>query len=450
MSDPKEHPPRSATPPAAATSASAPKSQSAPSTPARDPGESGSGESGGSRSGSSSDTMLGKLIVDRGLATQAEVDAVFAAMRTPAGAARAFTDILIEGQIVTRRQLARLRSEAESDRSVLRIPGYQMVRRLGAGAMAAVYLARQTSLDRLVAIKILPRRYSSDPTFVERFYKEGRAAAKLSDPNIVGALDVGSVGEQHYFVMEYVDGETVHDLITKSKRLSERDALTITRQIASALKHAHAKGFIHRDIKPKNIIMTKSGSAKLADLGLARAIDDKKAAEAERHKAFGTPYYISPEQVRGAVDLGPPADIYGLGATLYHMLTGRVPFKGNGPSEVMRAHLSEELVPPDQLVGGLSQHTAEIVELMMRKRPAERYQSAVELMEDLDLALAGQPLRYATRAVDLADIASDVESQAQTTIQAAATSGRLPQWAVLLIVVLSVVCLALLVLIILK
>ncbi|NBX36236.1 MAG: serine/threonine protein kinase [Planctomycetes bacterium] len=394
--------------------------------------------------------MLGKLIVDRGLATQAEVDAVFAAMRTPAGASRAFTDILIEGQIVTRRQLARIRSEADSDRSVLRIPGYQMVRKLGAGAMAAVYLARQTSLDRLVAIKILPRRFSADPTFVERFYKEGRAAAKLSDPNIVGALDVGSVGEQHYFVMEYVDGETVHDRITALKRLSERDALSITRQIASALKHAHAKGFIHRDIKPKNIIMTKSGSAKLADLGLARAIDDKKAAEAERHKAFGTPYYISPEQVRGSVDLGPPADIYGLGATLYHMLTGRVPFKGSDPSEVMRAHLSEELVPPDQVASGISQPTAEIVELMMRKRPAERYQSAVELMEDLDLALAGEPLRYATRAVDLADIASDVESQAQTTVQTAATTGQLPQWALLLIVVLSVVCVALLALVILR
>jgi eukaryotic-like serine/threonine-protein kinase len=134
-----------------------------------DPAASASGESGGSRSGSSSDSVIGRLVVDKGLATQAEVDAAFAAMKTPAGQVKVFVDILVEGQIVTRRQLARLRTEAESDKSVLRIPGYQMIRKLGAGAMASVYLAKQTSLDRLVAIKILPRRYSGDANFIDRF-----------------------------------------------------------------------------------------------------------------------------------------------------------------------------------------------------------------------------------------------------------------------------------------
>ena len=298
-----------------------------------------------------------------------------------------------------------------------------MIRKLGAGAMASVYLAKQTSLDRLVAIKILPRRYSGDANFIERFYKEGRAAAKLSDPNIVGAFDVGQVGEQHYFVMEYVDGETVYERIVKAKRLTERDALTITRQVASALKHAHARGFIHRDIKPKNIVMTKSNVAKLADLGLARAISDKKSAEAEKNKAFGTPYYISPEQIRGAVDIGPPADIYGLGATFYHMLTGRVPFQGINPTQVMQNHLSAELIPPDQVVSGISQSTAEIVEMMMKKSPRDRYQTAAELLEDLDHALAGEPLRYASRSVDLSKIATEVEGEAQTEVQTKSSQG---------------------------
>ena len=394
-----------------------------PASSSSDPAASASGESGGSRSGSSSDSVIGRLVVDKGLATQAEVDAAFAAMKTPAGQVKAFVDILVEGQIVTRRQLARLRTEAESDKTVLRIPGYQMIRKLGAGAMASVYLAKQTSLDRLVAIKILPRRYSGDANFIERFYKEGRAAAKLSDPNIVGAFDVGQVGDQHFFVMEYIDGETVYERIVKAKRLKERDALTITRQVASALKHAHARGFIHRDIKPKNIVMTKSNVAKLADLGLARAISDKKSAEAEKNKAFGTPYYISPEQIRGAVDIGPPADIYGLGATFYHMLTGRVPFQGINPTQVMQNHLSAELIPPDQVVSGISQSTAEIVEMMMKKSPRDRYQTAEELMEDLDHALAGEPLRYASRSVDLSKIATEVEGEAQTEVQTKSSQG---------------------------
>lgn len=418
-----------------------------PRSSSSDPAASASGDSGGSRSGSSSDSVIGRLVVDRGLATQAEVDAAFAAMRTPAGQVKAFVDILIEGQIITRRQLARLRTEAESDRTILRIPGYQMIRKLGSGAMASVYLAKQTSLDRLVAIKILPRRYSGDAAFIERFYKEGRAAAKLSDPNIVGAFDVGQVGEQHFFVMEYVDGETVYDRIVKAKRLKEHDALTIARQVASALKHAHARGFIHRDIKPKNIVMTKTNIAKLADLGLARAMGDKKTAEAERHKAFGTPYYISPEQIRGSVELGPPADIYGLGATLYHMLTGRVPFQGKNPTEVMQNHISQELMPPDQVASGISQAAAEIVEMMLKKSPRDRYQTAEELLEDIDHALAGEPLRYASRTVDLAKIATEVEGQANTEIQSERSGSRaLSGLAIALIAGLASLCVLLIVL----
>jgi serine/threonine protein kinase len=347
------------------------------------PGDSASGRSGG-------DTVVGRAVVDRGWATRDEVDKCREIQsRLPPGTR--LTEVLVQKEVVTRRQLARLQKELESDRGQAAIPGYQMMRKLGAGAMATVYLAKQLSLDRLVAIKILPKKFSSDPKFIERFYKEGRAAAKLNDQHIVGALDVGQAGEHHYFVMEFVDGDTVHERIQAAKRMPESEALALIRQVALALRHAHEKGFIHRDIKPKNIMISKAGVAKLADLGLARAVSDREAAEAEAGKAFGTPYYISPEQARGAANITPAADIYGLGATFYHMLTGRVPFEGKNPTEVMQRHLKDALTPPDHLVPELSQGTAMIVEMMMAKDARDRYQNASQLLEDLDAVIAGQP-----------------------------------------------------------
>ena len=278
--------------------------------------------------------------------------------------------------------------------------------------MATVFLAKQLSLDRLVAIKVLPRRFSSNSDFIERFYKEGRAAARLNDPNIVAAYDVGQAGEHHYFVMEYVDGDTVYDRIKDSKRFDEKSAIQVTLQVASALRHAHAVGFIHRDIKPKNIMLTKDDSAKLADLGLARALSDKEAAEAEAGRAYGTPFYISPEQIRGRVDIGPEADIYGLGATLYHMVTGRVPFKGKNPSEVMHRHLKDNLVPPDHLNPDISSGIALVIEMMMAKSAADRYRSANELIEDLELVSNGEEPRHARPAVDVASVISTMQDPA--------------------------------------
>lgn len=280
---------------------------------------------------------MGKIVVDRGLAAQEEVEACREVQKK--NPASALADLLVERHFVTRNQLQRLRQEFEAERTQQRIPGYKLIRKLGAGAMATVYLARQLSLDRLVAIKVLPRRFSNDPKFIERFYKEGRAAARLNDQHVVQAYDVGQAGESHYFVMEFVDGETVYDRLVKNRRFPEAEAIGIVRQVAKALKHAHAQGFIHRDIKPKNIMINKAGVVKLADLGLARAVTDTEAAEAEAGKAYGTPYYISPEQVRGQVEIGPPSDLYGLGATFYHMVTGKLPFEGRNPSEVMHKHL---------------------------------------------------------------------------------------------------------------
>ena len=369
--------------------------------------------SDGSRTGSSFDTLLGQVVISRGMVTEDELTSARSGNDLdPSGS---LGGALLRGKYITESQLERLKSELDTERSSQRIPGYRIIRKLGSGAMATVFLAKQLSLDRLVAIKVLPRRFSSNSDFIERFYKEGRAAARLNDPNIVAAYDVGQAGEHHYFVMEYVDGDTVYDRIKDSKRFDEASAIEVTLQVASALSHAHAVGFIHRDIKPKNIMLTSGDVAKLADLGLARALSDKEAAEAEAGRAYGTPFYISPEQIRGKVDIGPEADIYGLGATLYHMVTGRVPFKGKNPSEVMHRHLKDALVAPDHVNPEISSSLAQIIEMMMAKSPAERYRSANELMEDLKLVKKGQEPRHARPAVDVAQVLTTISENSNQT-----------------------------------
>jgi serine/threonine-protein kinase len=372
----------------------------------------------GSRAGSNFDTLLGKLVVERGLVTQEELDQCSNDQRARGTAAAPITlaELLVEREFLTRRQIDRLRGDLEAVKTSQQIPGYRIIRKLGAGAMATVFLAKQMSLDRFVAIKVLPKKFSQNQNFIERFLREGRAAAKLSHNNIVAAYEIGQAGEHHFFVMEFVDGDTVYDRIVARKRLPEREALEIIRQVASALQHAHEMGFVHRDIKPKNIMMTTANVAKLADLGLARAMSDKEAAEAESGRAYGTPYYISPEQIRGAVHIGPPADIYGLGATFYHMVTGKLPFDGTTPSQVMHRHLKDPLVPPDHVNPQISGGTALIIETMMKKDPRERYQNARDLVQDLELVLAGKEPEYAKPAVDIASITSAVSSSAQEPV----------------------------------
>ncbi|MCK4628124.1 MAG: serine/threonine protein kinase, partial [Sedimentisphaerales bacterium] len=218
--------------------------------------------------------------------------------------------------------------------------------------------------------------------------------------NIVQAIDVGEAGGYHYFVMEYVKGKTVYDDLSKNKAYSETDALDIIIQIAEALEHAHARGLIHRDVKPKNVMITEDGVAKLADMGLAREAADKEAAQMEAGRAYGTPYYISPEQIRGELDIDFRADIYSLGGMFYHMVTGQVPFEASTPSAVMHKHLKEQLVPPDHINSSLSVGVAEVIEVMMAKNREERYGSVKLLLEDLRNIQAGETPLHAHQKFD--------------------------------------------------
>jgi len=349
--------------------------------------------------------------VDYGLATADEVEACRQSLRGRGGESSedakggSLALELVDQQLVTKRQIARLKAIIDAERSGQKIPGYRLLGKLGSGAMATVYKARQLNLDRVVAIKVLPRKFSQNPQFIERFYAEGRAAAQLNHPHIVQAFDVGKAGEYHFFVMEYVDGRTVHDDIVKHKRYDEAEAIDIATQVARALGHAHERGIIHRDVKPKNIMITKEGVVKLADMGLARAISDKEAAEAEAGKAFGTPFYISPEQIRGETNVGPEADIYSLGATLYHMVTGAVPFDGKNPTSVMHKHLKADPVPPDQVNPKLSGGLSEVIEMMLAKKRENRYRSVEDLINDLRAVREGKAPPLAHRGLDEADLA---------------------------------------------
>jgi eukaryotic-like serine/threonine-protein kinase len=359
------------------------------------------------------DSIFGRLVIERNLCTPDELQECMNSLRQSVqqqgSRAVALSDMLVEKGYVTRNQIERVRKSAEEYRPAAhQIPGFQIQKKLGAGAMAVVYKAKQISLDRTVAVKVLPKRLSENQEYVERFYKEGRAAAKLNHNNIVQAIDVGEATGVHFFVMEYVEGKTVYDDIAKGKAYSETEALDIVIQIADALQHAHERGLIHRDVKPKNIMITKDGVAKLADMGLAREVGDQAAAQMEEGRAYGTPYYIAPEQIRGELDIDQRADIYSLGATFYHMITGRVPFDGPTPSAVMHKHLKEPLIPPDHLNPALSVGVAEVVEVMMAKKRTDRYSSAKLLLEDLRAVRAGEPPMIAHQKFD-SSVLADLE-----------------------------------------
>jgi serine/threonine-protein kinase len=365
------------------------------------------------------DTEVGKVVLDMGLATKTEIEFCRESQKQASDPnQRSLADLLVEHSFITVNQAKRIRSALEERRSS-QIPGYQLLGKLGKGAMATVYKAKQISLDRIVAVKVLPKKMSDNPEFVERFYKEGKAAARLGHNNIVQAIDVGSTADGfHYFVMEYVEGKTLYDFmqpppVGEGRTFGEREALDVMIQITDALVHAHERGLIHRDVKPKNILLTDEGVAKLTDLGLARDVDDKRAAETEAGKAYGTPYYISPEQIRGEVDIDFRADIYSLGATFYHMVTGKPPFDGETPTAVMHKHLKQPLTPPDHLNTSLSAGVGEIIEYCMAKNRDERYQSTSDLLEDLKSVLEGEPPQHARQAVDLDSLAA-IEKTAQT------------------------------------
>jgi len=308
---------------------------------------------------------------------------------------------LVERGVLTSAQCDRLNREIISETPKrVEIPGFQILEKVGRGCMGMVYKARQTSVDRVVAVKILLPSLAKNPSYVQRFMREAKMAAALSHPNLVSVIDAGAAGGLNFFVMEYVDGKSVGERLAEIGRFEEREALQIALSVAEALQHASEKGLIHRDVKPDNIMIHKD-SAKLADLGLARPTADERWALAEAGLAVGTPYYISPEQARGEVQIDIRTDLYSLGATIYHMVTGRPPFLGETSAEVTRQHadMSLSAAPPDHLNDKLSSGFGVVVETLLAKDRKNRYQQPKDLIHDLKNLLAGQPPDIAQQSV---------------------------------------------------
>nr|AAX07495.1 putative serine/threonine protein kinase [Gemmata sp. Wa1-1] len=205
---------------------------------------------------------------------------------------------------------------------------YRILNQIGAGGMGTVYLAEHAALRRRVALKVLPGKQALDPANVERFYQEARAAATLDHPNIVHAYDVACDRGTYFLVFEYIDGETLDRLLAVRGRLPVGQAVSYVVQAAAGLQHAHDKGVAHRDIKPANLLVGRDGIVKVLDLGLADFFEDSGTKLARTGGAMGTTDYVSPEQLRGCANADHRADIYNLGATLYHLLTGQPPFTG--------------------------------------------------------------------------------------------------------------------------
>jgi serine/threonine-protein kinase len=342
---------------------------------------------------------LVNVLVNRGLVTREEAEQYRSPGRGASGA-DSLLGRLVQSNCLTPEQARRVSQEFTLP-VAHQIPGYQLLERVGHGSMGIVFKARQLSMNRPVAIKVLHPRLAANPKDLERFLREAHLAAKLSHSNIIQAIDAGSTGKVHYFVMEYVEGTTIEQHLRKGKIYEEREALEIVLQIARALDHAESRGLIHRDIKPANIVLTEDGTAKLADLGLARQAVDEAVAQDEKGLVIGTPFYIAPEQIHGRHNIDGRADIYSLGATLYHMVTGQPPYPGTDVDAVLAAHLRHDLTPPDHVNTALSAGLGEVVELMMAKSPAQRYQSPRDLMLDLESLLAGEAPKLARQQIEM-------------------------------------------------
>ncbi len=260
------------------------------------------------------------------------------------------------------------------------IPGYEIIGELGDGAIGRVFKARQISMKRVVALKVLHSRWLNDEEFKKRFLIEARAAGKLSHQNLIQVFDVGRFNDRYYFSMEYVDGQTVQSLIDYDGRVDILLTLDIALQVNRALNYLSQYNLVHRDIKPANIMLTNSGVAKVGDFGFIYGAEEKKLAQ--EGTTLGTPDYISPEQAMGSKNLDVQSDIYSLGATIFHMLSGNTVFTGSS-SEVMYKHVDSKLPDLRKYLSGVSEGVVELIEKMMAKKPEDR-PDCDELFEQLE------------------------------------------------------------------
>jgi eukaryotic-like serine/threonine-protein kinase len=304
---------------------------------------------------------------------------------------------------------------------------FQLVRRLGQGGMGQVYLARQLSLKRQVAVKILRTDLAANMTALQRFQAEAEAVAQITHPNIVQVYAINQADDLHYMALEYVEGRNLRDYLSRKGPPDAAIAINIMRQIAAALQRAHELGFVHRDIKPENILLTRKGEVKVADFGLSRCFAGEQPLNiTQSGVTMGTPLYMSPEQVQGQT-VDPRSDIYSFGVTCYHMLAGEPPFKGQAPFEVALQHVQSTPVPLADVRPDLPPELCAIIARMMAKKPDDRYQTAREVLRDLTRIREGSStLAQAALAQSASSSSTQVHPAPSAAVPAVSDSQALP------------------------
>jgi len=268
------------------------------------------------------------------------------------------------------------------------IDDYVIEKMLGRGGMGIVYKALQMSLDRPVALKILMTQYASNNDFIIDFVREARAAARLNHPYIVQAYAVGQDDSTYFLAMEFVEGQTLKQIMDIDRSIPLEDALNITIQVAEALGFGwQEQKLIHRDIKPDNIMITEEGVAKLMDLGLSRFAGDKLASTEDEDEVMGTPQYICPEQLIG-MPMDVRGDLYSLGATLYHAITGEFPFQGDTAADIAKKHLKEKLLPASKINPSIPPTVCKLIDKMMAKHPDDRHPNTAVLVKEIKTIIA--------------------------------------------------------------
>jgi predicted Ser/Thr protein kinase len=323
---------------------------------------------------------------------------------------------------------------------------YEIEGPLGRGGMAQVFRATDRVLGRPVAVKVLDRRYKDDATFVTRFQREAQSAAGINHPNVVSIYDTGSEDGIHFIVMEYVDGDTLDDLLRREGPLPTGRAVAIAEPVARALEAAHQKGMVHRDVKPGNIMVDRSGTVKVVDFGIARAAANDTLTRTGT--VLGTAAYFSPEQAQGET-VDARSDVYSLGCVLYEMLTGRQPFTAESPLAVAYKHVREDPVPPSRLNRNVPPELDTVVMTAMAKDPVARYPSGGPMREALSAAATGE-MPAAVGVAPTEQLAGG--DTAVMTQPAPAPAPALPEerrgapawlpWAVIAVIVLALVVLA--------